>query len=107
LADDSKTLWYVSLFATSLFPIAPSDTAFLFFFKEVHPFIYEALLSLVQVHAQVRAVAKRLVVRSITALLEELAQVTLDAFNKIQSFGMGGMLQASYWRAIRISHVSF
>ncbi|MCO5554308.1 hypothetical protein L7F22_007837 [Adiantum nelumboides] len=37
---------------------------------EVHPFIYDALLALVQVHAQVRSVAKPLVHRTISTLLE-------------------------------------
>jgi exocyst complex component 2 len=59
----------------------------------VHSFIYEALLSLVQVHAQVRAVAKPLVQRTISALLDDLAGVILEAFGEIPRFGMGGMLQ--------------
>lgn len=62
---------------------------------EVHPFIYEALLSLVQVHAQVRAVAKPLVQRTLTALLDDLARETLDSFGQIDRFGVGGMLQAT------------
>ncbi|UZJ51135.1 hypothetical protein CBS101457_000455 [Exobasidium rhododendri] len=61
----------------------------------VHPFIYEALLSLVQTHAQVRMVAKPLVPRTITSLLETLAEVILNSFEKIPRFGMGGMLQAT------------
>ncbi|PWN47770.1 hypothetical protein IE53DRAFT_390079 [Violaceomyces palustris] len=61
----------------------------------VHPFIYEALLSLVQVHAQVRSVTKPLVQRTMTALTEELANVTLSCFNEVSRFGMGGMLQAT------------
>ncbi|KAK0529701.1 Exocyst complex component S5 [Tilletia horrida] len=63
--------------------------------SEVHPFIYNALLALVQVHAQVRAVAKPLVNRTITALLEQLAQVTYECFMEVPRFGMGGMLQAT------------
>ncbi|GAA5918454.1 hypothetical protein JCM1841_003976 [Sporobolomyces salmonicolor] len=62
---------------------------------EVHPFIYDALLSLVLVHAQVSATAKPLVARTLGALVEELAQVALDAFGKVERFGMGGMLQAT------------
>ncbi|KAK0556825.1 Exocyst complex component S5 [Tilletia horrida] len=63
--------------------------------SEVHPFIYDALLALVQVHAQVRAVAKPLVNRTITALLEQLAEVTYECFSEVPMFGMGGMLQAT------------
>jgi exocyst complex component 2 len=66
----------------------PGDT-------EVHPFIYDALLSLVLVHAQVSATAKPLVARTLGALVEELATVALEAFGKVERFGMGGMLQVS------------
>lgn len=62
---------------------------------EVHPFIYETLLALVQIHAQVRTVAKPLVPRAISTLLEHLAGVILEAFGQIERFGMGGMLQAT------------
>ncbi|CAO1633663.1 unnamed protein product [Parajaminaea phylloscopi] len=61
----------------------------------VHPFIYEALLALVQVHAQVQSVAKSLINRTITSLLENLTDVILDSFRQIPRFGMGGMLQAT------------
>ncbi|GAA5960084.1 hypothetical protein JCM8115_004527 [Rhodotorula mucilaginosa] len=63
--------------------------------KEVHQFIYDALLSLVLVHAQVSATARPLVPRTLASLVEELAQVALDAFSKVERFGMGGMLQAT------------
>ncbi|KAK4055272.1 Exocyst complex component S5 [Microbotryomycetes sp. JL201] len=62
---------------------------------EVHPFIYDALLSLVLVHAQVSATARPLVARTLGAMVEELAQVALDAFSQVERFGMGGMLQAT------------
>lgn len=61
----------------------------------VQPFIYEALLALVQVHAQVQSVTRPLVNRTITTLLERLTIVILDSFRKIPRFGMGGMLQAT------------
>ncbi|BGO96556.1 Exocyst complex component SEC5 [Rhodotorula toruloides] len=62
---------------------------------EVHPFIYDALLSLVLVHAQVSATARPLVSRTLGSLVEELANVALEAFSKVERFGMGGMLQAT------------
>ncbi|GAA6006556.1 hypothetical protein JCM10207_004971 [Rhodosporidiobolus poonsookiae] len=62
---------------------------------EVHPFIYDALLSLVLVHAQVSATARPLVARTLGSLVEELATVALEAFSKVERFGMGGMLQAT------------
>lgn len=61
----------------------------------VHSFIYEALLSLVEVHAHVRSIAKPLVTRTITTLVDDLTATTLDAFQRIGRFGMGGMLQAT------------
>lgn len=61
----------------------------------VHAFVYESLLSLVRVHARVRAVAKPLVSRAILALVENLATTTLSAFEAIPRFGLGGMLQAT------------
>lgn len=61
----------------------------------VHSFIYEALLALVQVHAQVQSVAKPLINRTISTLLEGLTQVILESFQQVQQFSMGGMLQAT------------
>jgi exocyst complex component 2 len=60
---------------------------------EVHAYIYEALLSLVLVHAQISAVARPLVHRTLSALVDELATEALDCFKRIDRFGMGGMLQ--------------
>ncbi|CAG8479390.1 21874_t:CDS:10 [Gigaspora rosea] len=62
---------------------------------EVHSFVFEALLSLVIVHAQVSDIAKPLVNRTLTALLESMARDCLEAFRKVVKFGMGGMLQAT------------
>lgn len=62
---------------------------------QVHPFIYEALLALVQVHAQVQSVTKPLVSRTTLAILESLTEVILDSFQRVPKFGMGGMLQAT------------
>lgn len=61
----------------------------------VHAYIYDALLSLVLVHAQVTAIARSLVARTVGVLVEELAKHALSCFSQIQSFGMGGMLQAT------------
>lgn len=63
--------------------------------SNVHAFVYEALLSLVQVHAHVRSIAKPLVTRTVTTLVDDLAATTLDSFQRIKRFGMGGMLQAT------------
>ncbi|CAO1633758.1 unnamed protein product [Sympodiomycopsis kandeliae] len=63
--------------------------------KGVQPFIYEALLALVQVHCQVSSIAKSLINRTITTLLEQLTSVIYDSFLKIPKFSLGGMLQAT------------
>ncbi|CAG8604734.1 2351_t:CDS:10 [Ambispora gerdemannii] len=62
---------------------------------EVHSFVYEALLSLVLVHAEVGDIAKHLVNRTLSCLLEGMAKDCLNAFKKVEKFGMGGMLQAT------------
>jgi len=61
----------------------------------VSPFIYQALLFLVQVHAQIRATVPALVSRVIVALVDIMADVTLEAYSRVHTFNMGGMLQAT------------
>lgn len=62
---------------------------------EVHFYIYDALLSLVLIHAQITAIARSLVTRTVGALVEEVAKHALACFSQVKSFGMGGMLQAT------------
>lgn len=62
---------------------------------EVHPYIYEAMLQLVLIHAQVTGIAKSLVPRVLMTLVEEMAGEALRCFKKVNGFGMGGMLQAT------------
>jgi len=62
---------------------------------EVHAYIYECLLQLVLVHAQINAVARPLVDRVLAALIEAVATEALNCFQEIQRFGLGGMLQAT------------
>lgn len=69
----------------------------------MHPFIYDALLSLVLVHAHTSSLAgpappgstpaTSLVHRVLSALIQELATQCLQAFGAVKRFGMGGMLQ--------------
>jgi len=61
----------------------------------VHSFMYEALLSLVVVHAQISEIAPPLVFRALSALLINMAQDCLRCFQQVERFGMGGMLQAT------------
>lgn len=52
-------------------------------------------MALVLVHSQVTSVAKQLVHRAISALLENMATDCLESFRQVERFGMGGMLQAT------------
>ncbi|KAI8987114.1 exocyst complex component Sec5-domain-containing protein [Pilobolus umbonatus] len=63
--------------------------------QEVHPFVYEALMLLVMVHSQISSVAKQLVPRALSSLLETMASDCLESFRQVERFGMGGMLQAT------------
>ena len=62
---------------------------------EVGSYVYEVLLALVQVHAQVSLIAKPLLERTLGTLLEEIARVALESFKQVDQFGMGGMLSVS------------
>ncbi|ORZ16960.1 exocyst complex component Sec5-domain-containing protein [Absidia repens] len=62
---------------------------------EVHSFVYEALMTLVMVHSQISGVAKQLVYRALSFLLEAMANDCLESFRQVERFGMGGMLQAT------------
>lgn len=61
----------------------------------VNPFVYHALLLLVQVHAQIRATVPALVGRVIGALVEVLAEAVLQSYSAVPTFNLGGMLQAT------------
>ncbi|KAI7877332.1 exocyst complex component Sec5-domain-containing protein [Mucor mucedo] len=63
--------------------------------QEVHPFVYEALMTLVMVHEQISSATKQLVSRALSKLLETMASDCLDSFRQVERFGMGGMLQAT------------
>ncbi|KAI8083026.1 exocyst complex component Sec5-domain-containing protein [Halteromyces radiatus] len=62
---------------------------------DVHSFVYEALMTLVMVHSQISSVAKQLVHRALSFLLETMANDCLESFRQVERFGMGGMLQAT------------
>ena len=62
---------------------------------QVNEYVYHSLLSLVQVHAQVRSCTPQLVSSVINSLVEFLANALLQAFEGVVTFNMGGMLQAT------------
>ena len=55
--------------------------------------MYETLMTLVGVHAQVCNVAESLLDRTLNALVEELASEALRCFRQVKRFGIGGMLR--------------
>jgi exocyst complex component 2 len=57
--------------------------------------MYETLMYLVSVHAQVSAVAPPLLERTFNALIEELFAAALRCFQQVPRFSMGGMLTVS------------
>ncbi|KAF9564481.1 hypothetical protein CPC08DRAFT_788512 [Agrocybe pediades] len=61
----------------------------------VRPYMHEALLTLVGVHAQVCKIAEPLLDRTLNGLVEELASEALRCFRQVKRFGMGGTLRAT------------
>ncbi|KAJ7145330.1 exocyst complex component sec5 [Mycena crocata] len=62
---------------------------------EIRPYMYEALIYLVTVHAQVSSVSEALLSRTLTTLVEALASEAFQCFKQVPRFGMGGMLRAT------------
>ncbi|KAF8999104.1 exocyst complex component sec5 [Cyathus striatus] len=62
---------------------------------EIRPYMYETLMFLVGIHAQVCSAAESLLERVLNALVEELAEEALRCFRQVKRFGMGGMLRAT------------
>ena len=60
---------------------------------EIRPYMYETLITLVGVHAQVCSITEDLLDRTLNAIVEELATEALRCFRQVKRFGMGGMLR--------------
>jgi exocyst complex component 2 len=58
--------------------------------------MFDTLLYLVGVHAQVNEVAPPLLDRMLNALVESLVEEALRCFMQIKRFGMGGMLRVGF-----------
>jgi len=67
--------------------------------------MYDALMYLVEVHALVSKVARRLLERALQAIIELVAAECLACFKQIPRFGIGGMLrvccQSKYSSSLR------
>lgn len=65
-------------------------------FAAVRPYVFEMLMYLVDVHAQVCEAAEPLLPRTLHLLVEELASEALHCFRQVKRFGMGGMLRVGF-----------
>ncbi|KAG6831153.1 hypothetical protein H0H87_006083 [Tephrocybe sp. NHM501043] len=62
---------------------------------EIRPYMYETLIYLVGIHAQVTSAAEPLLDRTLSTVVNELAEEALLCFRQVKRFGMGGMLRAT------------
>ena len=60
---------------------------------EIRSYMFDALMYLVGVHAQVSSAAPSLLDRALGALVHDLAEECLACFRQVRRFGMGGMLR--------------
>ena len=60
---------------------------------EIRPYVFEILMFLVNIHAQVSAAAAPSLERTLSALVEDIAEEALRCFRQVSKFGMGGMLR--------------
>ena len=63
--------------------------------KEVRPYVYEALLSLVLVHTQVSTTASTLTAQVLSYLLEQTSRELLEAFKQRQRYSLAALMQAT------------
>ena len=61
--------------------------------SEIRPYMFDTLIYLVGVHAQVSSAAPSLLDRALGALVDDLAEECLRCFRQVRRFGMGGMLR--------------
>ncbi|KAG6899205.1 hypothetical protein C0993_012333 [Termitomyces sp. T159_Od127] len=62
---------------------------------EIRSYMYETLMYLVGIHAQVTSAAEPLLERTLSTVVVELAEEALRCFRQVKRFGMGGMLRAT------------
>ncbi|KAF7430424.1 hypothetical protein PC9H_006131 [Pleurotus ostreatus] len=62
---------------------------------EIRTYMYQTLMYLVKIHAQVSSVSEQLVERTICSLVDDLSEEALRCFKQVKRFGMGGMLRAT------------
>jgi exocyst complex component 2 len=63
--------------------------------REVRPYVYEALLSLVLVHTQVSTTASSLTSQVLSYLLEQVSRELLDSFKQRSKYTLSSLMQAT------------
>jgi exocyst complex component 2 len=63
--------------------------------KEIRPYVYEALLSLVLVHTQVSTTASILTSQVLSYLLEQMSRELLEALKQRQRYSLPALMQAT------------
>ena len=63
--------------------------------REVRPYVYDALLSLVLVHTQVSTTASSLTSQVLSFLLEQTSRELLEAFKARQTYTLSSLMQAT------------
>lgn len=71
---------------------------------EIRPYMYETLMYLVSIHAQITCVSDGLLERTLTYLVTQLADEALRCFRQVKRFGMGGMLRVRLFSIHRDFH---
>lgn len=71
-------------------PASPTDKP-----REVKPYVYQALLSLVLVHSQVSTTAATLTSQVLSYLLEQSSREMLDAFKTRPRYNLSALMQAT------------
>ncbi|KTW25989.1 hypothetical protein T552_03263 [Pneumocystis carinii B80] len=61
--------------------------------QEIQPYVFNSILSLVVIHSQLSSITSNLIPRTLNNLVKSLTKALLESFQKINNFGIGGMLQ--------------
>lgn len=88
--DSLRTVIRAGVTAPDWAPSSPSERP-----REVRPYVYEALLSLVLVHTQVSTTADSLTSQVLSYLLEQSSRELLDAFKARPRYGLPALMQAT------------
>lgn len=88
--DSLRTVIRAGVTAADWAPSSPSERP-----REVRPYVYEALLSLVLVHTQVSTTADSLTSQVLSYLLEQSSRELLDAFKARPRYGLPALMQAT------------